>query len=128
MEDSSGAHWYRIDENSMTDAIKHDKDKPRWDLLPMDAVEQIVWVLTRGAEKYAPENWRAEGGFEWHRLIRAAYSHLSAFHRGEDNDPEWGKSHLAHLGCCILFLLHYQLNKDKYPKDDRFKLTAPEKE
>lgn len=109
----------------MTGAIKNDVDKPRYDLLPMDAVEEIVKVLTKGAEKYAPDNWRADGGFEWHRLIRAAYGHLAAFHRGEDNDPEWGLSHLAHLGCCVLFLLHYQKYHKAYPKDDRYRMNMP---
>ncbi len=37
---------------------KHDTEKARWDLLPMDAVSPVVDVLTFGAKKYAPDNWK----------------------------------------------------------------------
>lgn len=32
--------------------------KPRWDLLPMNAMFSVVDVLTHGAKKYGAENWR----------------------------------------------------------------------
>ena len=38
--------------------MKHDENKARWDLLPMGATSEIVDVLTYGAKKYAPDNWR----------------------------------------------------------------------
>ena len=37
---------------------KFDGGKMRWDLLPYDAVEKIVDILTYGAEKYDPNNWQ----------------------------------------------------------------------
>lgn len=67
----------------------------------------VAAVLGFGAEKYAADNWRK--GMEWRRLYGAALRHLMAWERGEDLDPESGLPHLAHAGCCILFLLSYQL-------------------
>lgn len=104
----------------MTDlpvAMKNDGEKVRVELLPPLALEEIAKVLTFGAKKYEDHNWRK--GFAWSRLIGAALRHLLAFMRGEDNDPETGLSHLAHLGCCVLFLLDHQILKlgldDRYP-------------
>jgi len=96
--------------------IKHDQEKTRWELLSVDALEEIAKVMTQGAQKYDAHNWR--GGFEWSRLIGAAYRHLSSWHRGQDTDPETGLSHLAHLGCCIMMLLEHE--KRGLGKDDRY--------
>ena len=84
--------------------VKHDQEKPRWDLLPMEALAPIVDVLTFGARKYAPDGWRTVP--EWRRRYYAALlRHLVAWWRGEKVDPESGLSHLAHAGCCLLFLI-----------------------
>jgi len=40
------------------EGMKHDDGKLMWDLLPLDAVEQIVEIMTYGAKKYAPNNWQ----------------------------------------------------------------------
>lgn len=83
---------------------KFDDDKLRWDLLPTEPVREIVRVLTLGAKKYAPDNWKHVD--EWRRRYYAAsMRHLTAWWEGERDDPETGIHHLAHVGCCILFLL-----------------------
>lgn len=84
--------------------VKYDKDKDRWDLLPFAATEQVVKVLTHGAKKYAPENWRKVEGWRW-RYLGAALRHVSAFALGERIDPESGLPHLAHACCCLMFML-----------------------
>lgn len=96
---------------------KLDGEKARWELLPTAPLNAIAEVLTFGAKKYDAHNWR--GGFEYSRLIGAAYRHLSAFNDGEDYDPESGLSHIAHLGCCVLFLLE-QIEKET-GLDNRYK-------
>lgn len=101
---------------SELEAKKFDQGKPRMELLPTEALEQISRVLAFGAQKYGDYNWRS--GLNWSRLIGAAYRHLSAFNDGQDLDPETGISHLAHAGCCIMFLLEYQ--RSHKDKDDRF--------
>jgi len=94
---------------------KDDAEKLRYDLVPWDAVDEIVKVLTFGAGKYDDRNW--ESGMDWSRLIAAGFRHFTAWAKGESRDPETGLSHLAHLGCCILFLLAYE--KRKVGTDDR---------
>lgn len=87
-----------------TQGIKYDQTKPRYTLLPWDAIASVVGVLEYGARKYAPGNWvHVEDGRT--RYLDAAFRHLLAWHGGEDNDPESGHPHLAHAACCVLFLL-----------------------
>ena len=87
--------------------VKHDTDKPRWDLLPFEQVEKIVHVLTDGAKKYSDDNWKeVPDGFK--RYFSAALRHLAAYGSGEKFDPESKHSHLAHAGCNILFLLWFE--------------------
>jgi len=96
--------------------IKHDQGKLPLDLLPVESLEEIAKVLQFGKSKYGDWNWA--GGMKWSRVLGACLRHLFAWARGESTDPETGLSHLAHAGCCILFLLFYE----KYYKvlDDRF--------
>ena len=84
-------------------AKKNDTGKPRWDLLPFDALNSVAQVLEFGANKYAARNW--EKGLDWGRLLAAALRHLSAWARGHNTDEESGLPHLAHAACCVLMLL-----------------------
>jgi hypothetical protein len=86
------------------DGTKFDREKDRWDLLPIAATREIVRVLTFGATKYDDENWRKVPDGR-RRYYAAALRHLTAWFEGELRDPETGFSHLAHAGCCVLFLL-----------------------
>jgi hypothetical protein len=85
--------------------VKFDQGKPRWDLLPIREVEQVVKVLTAGAGKYADDNWQLVVADNPGRCIAAAYRHLAAWRQGEILDPETGLSHLAHAACNLFFLL-----------------------
>lgn len=95
---------------------KADTEKPRMELLPFLPMLEIAKVLTFGAQKYDAHNWR--GGIEQSRLIGAAYRHLGAYNDGEDVDPESGLPHLAHLGCCVMFMLEQHLRGTG--RDDRY--------
>lgn len=86
---------------------KADDGKDRWDLLPTKAVRAVVKVLTFGAKKYAPENWRKVPDAR-RRYYAAALRHLTAWWEGETDDPETGLHHLAHAACCIIFLLEVE--------------------
>ena len=83
---------------------KYDGDKPEYGLLPPVALEEISKVLTFGAKKYERENWRYVPDAE-RRYFDALQRHLWAWKRGEINDEETGLSHLAHAGCCLMFLV-----------------------
>lgn len=95
--------------------VKFDAGKAPWHLLPWDAIRCIVLVLAFGARKYAERNW--EHGMDWSRPFAALMRHLTAWWEGEKADPETGYSHLWHAGCCILFLIVYELRG--LGRDDR---------
>ena len=104
--------------DSPTKGLKHDSEKPRMDLIDSKALEALAQVLTFGAAKYAPHNWRA--GIAHSRLIAALMRHTAAFNGGEDLDPETGLPHIAHAMCCCMFLLG---TSPGAALDDRFKPT-----
>jgi len=93
--------------------IKHDAGKDPWHLVPWDAVRAITKVLLFGATKYDERNW--EQGMDWSRCYRAAFNHLTKWWTKEDGgkgpgkDDETGYSHLWHAGCCVLFLIAYEM-------------------
>jgi len=60
----------------------------------------------KGAEKYVQRNW--EKGISYGRVYGALQRHLNEFWKGNNLDPEWDIHHLAHAGCCLLFLLTYE--------------------
>jgi hypothetical protein len=101
---------------------KHDTGKDPWHLAPWDAFREVVRVLAFGATKYAPRNW--ENGIAYSRLYSAALRHLTAWHEGEDRDPETGISHLAHASCCVLFMLAFTI-RGRVDVDDRPYETKP---
>ena len=90
--------------------------KPRLELVPYDVIEEIAEVLTYGANKYEANNWTR--GARWGRYFAALLRHGFAWWRGEDRDPETGFSHLAHVGCNLVFLMSYQ--RHGWGEDDRF--------
>lgn len=88
----------------MKQGTKHDKNKPRWDLLPIKEVEDVVNVLTRGAQFYADDNWKKVTN-KRKRYYAAAMRHLAAWKTGECIDKQFNLPHLAHAICCLLFLM-----------------------
>jgi hypothetical protein len=94
----------------MTEGRKDDQGKLQWSLLPVKPVEAVLRVLMFGAKKYTPGNWmRVENAEE--RYFDAALRHLMAWRAGEKRDPESGQPHLAHAGCCILFMLWFEIHR-----------------
>ena len=101
----------------MSGGKKFDQGKPRIDLLPFEAIEDIAAIMTFGATKYEDHNWAK--GMDWGRLFGAAQRHLAAWQRGEETDPESNLPHLAHATCNLIFLLYYA--KYNLGNDDRLK-------
>lgn len=95
---------------------KKDAGKLRWGLVPWAALREIVAVLTHGAKKYAPDNWKHVPGAR-DRYFDAMMRHVDAWWGGDPIDDEWGCHHLAHAGCCLLFLLWFEV-VGPYPPDD----------
>lgn len=96
----------------MMEGRKFDSGKADYTLVPWDALEQIVKVLEFGAKKYARENWRHVPDAR-RRYLAASVRHLAAYMNGEAKDTETGLSHIAHAGCCVLFLLSLDLQDTK---------------
>ena len=104
---------------NLTEGVKFDQNKPRYDLIPPEIEEAIAKVLTFGATKYGQRNW--ELGMDWGRVYGALRRHMAAWWGGEDTDPETGMSHLWHSACCIAFLVAFEARgkgNDDRPKGE----------
>ena len=104
----------------LIEGTKYDEGKPALDLWSADALEETAKVLAFGANKYEAHNWAK--GIKYSRVFSALLRHLWAFWRREKLDKETGIHHLAHAMCCLMFLLHYEMNRRTYINfDDRYK-------
>lgn len=94
------------------DGIKHDADKPRMDLLPFDALEEVAKVLTFGAKKYTENGWQKVENADA-RYRAAMLRHYCADQSGDKYDKESGLLHAAHMATNALFVLWYEIQKEK---------------
>lgn len=95
------------------ESVKNDiiDDKLRWDLLPMEEIEDIVKVYHAGAKKYGPNTWQdLDDGFERYRA--ATFRHMMAYLKGERMDKETNVHHLAAVAWNVITMLWY----DKHGK------------
>lgn len=88
---------------------KFDGGKPDYGLLPPFALDEFAKVLTYGAQKYEPDNWKRVPDAK-RRYFAAAQRHIWAWKRNEQNDPETALHHLAHAMCCLSFIIDLQLD------------------
>lgn len=92
----------------MSDFKKQDQHKPRLDLLPPRATVELGHVLTMGAEKYGPDNWRKGGTESIPRYIAAGLRHVFAYMGGETHDQESGRHHLVHAVASLMFVVELE--------------------
>jgi hypothetical protein len=92
---------------------KFDGGKLRYDLVPMDALDEIVKRFTHGAAKYAPGNWqKVDDAVE--RYSAALMRHYSAYRQGEREDPEApGLSHIGAVAWNAFILVWFDLHSQK---------------
>jgi len=97
--------------------VKNDQGKLRYSLIPSRAEEQMVRVLTFGAQKYSADNWRKCEDLS--RYIDAALRHIASYRVGQRDDGETGLHHLAHAMCCLSFIVDIELGEqnDKINND-----------
>lgn len=86
---------------------KDDQEKLRIGLIPVRPLLLLADVYTRGAKKYADDNWRK--GLAWHRVFDALQRHALAWWAGEQSDPDDGQHHLASVAWCALTLMEYEI-------------------
>jgi hypothetical protein len=98
------------------EGTKFDDGKLRWDLLPFDALEEIVKVYTYGSKKYGDYNYL--GGIKYSRIIGAMFRHFKAWWSGENIDEESGLPHLSHMAWNVITLLVFSIRNRK-ELDDR---------
>lgn len=91
---------------------KFDGGKLEYGLLPPLALEEVVKVLTFGAQKYDRDNWQKVPDSK-RRYFDALQRHVWAWKRGEQLDPESGIHHLAHAMCCLMFLYEHDIMYSK---------------
>ena len=94
-------------QENKTEARKNDRldDKLRWELLPLEDVEDIVRVYTAGAKKYGPDQWQnLPDGIR--RYKAALLRHLVEFDKGNEIDEETGCRHLAAVAWNAIAMLH----------------------
>lgn len=84
---------------------KYDEGKPRWDLLPLELMEDVVKIYTFGAEKYGVNTWQNLPD-AYNRYKAAMFRHLVEFEKGQKTDMESGLSHLAHMVWNAIAMLH----------------------
>lgn len=85
---------------------KFDSMKIKWNLLPWAEVEEVAQVMTDGAAKYSPNNWKHVPEAK-ERYFAAAIRHICAWKKGYRYDEESKRHHLAHAVCCLLFILWF---------------------
>lgn len=96
---------------NLSDDLKHDGGKPRFELIDPYALLSLAMVLTAGAAEYEAHGWRSLNTFEGReRVIGAAHRHLNKIERGERYDPSFGGlPHASHLMACAMFLAAWDM-------------------
>jgi len=82
--------------------------KPNYRCVPMTAVYAMGKVMTGGAIKYGPFNWRKDK-ITSSTYIDAARRHLDALADGTRIDPESGEPQEAHIMSCMALMLDARL-------------------
>lgn len=90
--------------------VKHDAGKLRPALIPVECIKAVAEVMTFGADKYSPNNWQK---VPEEKYLDALWRHYIAWKIGEKNDEESGLLHAAHFATNALFLLWFELEKEK---------------
>lgn len=100
------------------------KDSVGSDKLPLHLWPETATILGSlglldGMLKYGRANWRA-AGVRSSIYYDATRRHLNAWFEGEDNDPDSGLPHLAHVLACVAIIVDAQvagkMNDDRQTK------------
>lgn len=105
-----GCFISRLDSDKKCTSKKFDAEKIRWDLIPIETIEEIAKVYNYGAIKYGPNQWQKLSDFE-DRYYAALLRHLCAWRKGENIDEESGLRHIAQVAWNALALLWKELHE-----------------
>ena len=101
---------FTLNKIEIKESLKYDNEKLRWDLLPLEDIEDVVKVYTEGAKKYVPNSWQnlTDG---YNRYKAAMFRHLLEYEKGNIIDEETGCKHLAQVVWNAIAMLHVSKNK-----------------
>lgn len=100
---------------SSEEGIKYDEGKPRFSLIPADALLNVAEIFTKGAEKYGDNNWKL---LEAKRILDGVERHINAHKRGyRVNADDWADLHLAHAAVGLLMVLQLELEAIERKED-----------
>jgi hypothetical protein len=102
-------------EHAPNTALRYDAGKPRFDLIPPEALEALAAHYAAGARKYQDRNW--EKGMLWCRCFGSLMRHAWAWLRGEDIDAETGSHHVIAVAWNAFALYAYSVRS--IGEDDR---------
>jgi hypothetical protein len=105
---------------------KNDKkdDKTRWELMPLDCLEDIARVYTEGARKYGENTWQnLENGYQ--RYKAALLRHLWEFEKGMNTEEKLDKI-LLNQQVILLYLrqILQDTNRSQFLEDYAANLAA----
>ena len=101
---------FTLNKIEIKESLKYDNEKLRWDLLPLEDIEDVVKVYTEGAKKYVPNSWQnlTDG---YNRYKAAMFRHLLEYEKGNTIDEETGCKHLSQVVWNAIAMLHVSKNK-----------------
>lgn len=108
-------------EEPLTEGVKFDDGKPRFDLIPARPLIELADLYRIGAAKYADRNW--ENGIAFSRLFAALQRHAWAWWDGQEHDPVDGQHHLTSVAWCAFAIMELRTTKPQF--DDRPKGDTP---
>lgn len=97
---------------------KFDTGKLRYDLVPVECIEEATKIITFGANKYWDNNWRLLENFE-DRYYAAMMRHLLEWRKWNKIDDESWENHLSHVLANVMFLLSRDLENNKKEVDSK---------
>lgn len=105
---------------------KNDKkdDKTRWELMPLDCLEDIARVYTEGAKKYGDNTWQyLDNGYQ--RYKAALLRHLWEFEKGMNTEEKLDKI-LLNQQVILLYLrqILQDTNRSQFLEDYAANLAA----
>lgn len=115
---TSPAEVLKLVDSEQEEGLKFDEGKLLFSLVPPEVIKLLTHVLTFGAKKYKPDNWKNVEPFQ-ERYQNAMMRHENARLQGEIFDPETGILTIGHELTNLVFLAWKQIEEHGYTKDEK---------
>ncbi len=78
-----------------------DDNKPRYELIPVEALKRVAMLYASGAKKYSDDNWKK--GMPYKRVLGSLLRHVHNFQEGDVSED-----HLAAVVFNAMAIMYYQ--------------------